>query len=137
MQRMLILALSCAGLTWISASAPAQTTDAFSNSESEMLAQLPSEGTVTPEMWFYQQEYRRHQSPREAVRRKAEFRTAQRQRRLACQKWFGISNLRPTVSPIPYYASNPAFWSGTAWNHRAWVGSGVPHVVYRTARRTD
>jgi hypothetical protein len=57
--------------------------------------------TLTPEMWFYEQERSRHDDPAQAVRRNAELRAQQRAERLASQKWFGISNSRPSVNPTP------------------------------------
>lgn len=57
----------------------------------------PGELTPTPEMWFYEQEMRQYQDPKNAVRQKAEFRSVERQRRLAAMKWYGVSNSRPSV----------------------------------------
>jgi len=51
----------------------------------------------TPEMWFYMQERQRYQDPQAAVRRKAEFRSQQRQQRIASMKAFGMSKQRPLV----------------------------------------
>ena len=96
---------------------------------------LPSSGDVTPEMWFYMQEYQRYQQPKEAVRRKAEIRAAQRQNRLEAQRWFGFSNLRPVANPIPYYSSYSPAWVGNSWNPFSWSGSGQPYVTYHTASR--
>ena len=52
---------------------------------------------VTPEMWFYIQERRRHDNPQDAVRRKAEYRAKQRQERIAATKAAGRSKQRPSV----------------------------------------
>ena len=85
--------------------------------------------TPTPEMWFYQQYQQQYEDPRMAVRRKAEFRAVQRQRRIAALKWFGFSNSRPVASsdPIhgdyaPHWASNNGFYR-SQWNGvgRSWV----------------
>ncbi len=137
MPRMLLLALVCLGSSLIAVTASAQSPKPLSDAESDLFADLPSEGTMTPEMWFYQQEYRRYKSPQEAVRRKAEFRANQRSNRLAAQRWFGFSNLRPTANPVPYYGSYSPSWVGNFSDPYAWSGHGGPLVVYHTARRTD
>jgi len=51
---------------------------------------------------YYEEQLRRYDDPKEAVRRKAEFRAAQRQRRIAAMKWYGYSASRPTVNPTPW-----------------------------------
>src|SRR5689334_10910038 len=50
---------------------------------------------VTPDLWVYSQEQRRHDDPAQAVRRKAEMKADQRAARVASVKWFGLSNSRP------------------------------------------
>jgi hypothetical protein len=85
---------------------------------------------MTPEMWFYMQESHRHDDPKEAVRRKAEFRTAQRQRRMAAREWFGYSNARPTVNPDPWNAGYSAHWSANnAMRPDQWIGNS--RAAYR------
>lgn len=73
----------------------------------------PGEVTATPEMWFYQEQMNRRDDPKEAVRRKAEFRTAQREARLAARQWFGISLMRPTTSTAIMNGESGAVWTGT------------------------
>jgi hypothetical protein len=85
--------------------------------------------TPTPEMWFYEQEQREYNNPRNGVRRKAEYRSAQRQRRLAAQKWFGYSNLRPTVSPTPFYGTYSPHWSSNGHDPSQWRGTSAATVV--------
>lgn len=68
---------------------------------------------MTPEMWLYLQELRRYDDPHMAVRRKAEFRADQRQRRIASREWFGLSNMRPTANPTPWFGSYSARWSSS------------------------
>lgn len=106
-----------------------------SRSDADTVVDMPSSGAVTPEMWFYLEEYRRYKNPKESVRRKAQFASQQRQNRLAAQRWFGISNSRPVANPIPYYASYSPSWVGSSWNPYAWSGGGSPSVVYYTASR--
>ncbi|HEY2839458.1 MAG TPA: hypothetical protein VGJ26_09925 [Pirellulales bacterium] len=74
----------------------------------------------TPEMWFYEQHLREYRNPKNAVRRRAEFEADQRQQRLAAMDWYGFSNSRPTVNPMPF--TGPGLYSP------AWVGnSTVPY----------
>jgi len=63
--------------------------------------------TPTPEMWFYDQELRQRYSPALAVRRKAEFETDQRMRRMAAREWYGYSALRPAANPNSMMAPSP------------------------------
>ncbi|HUY89588.1 MAG TPA: hypothetical protein VMV10_12710 [Pirellulales bacterium] len=93
---------------------------------SETLDAAHSMAQMTPEMWFYQQEMRRYEDPRAAVRRKAEFRAAQRQRRIAAMDWYGFSNSRPLANPTPFsggvYA--PGWISNNNRHPMQWSGGG-------------
>lgn len=91
----------------------------------------------TPEMWFYEQELRRYQDPRTLVRRKAEYRAAQRQRRIESRKWFGLSNARPDASPEPMYGTfSPRWNSGNVFDPFGWSGGGgATYVVVRPGTR--
>ncbi len=92
-----------------------------------------SELQPTAQMWFYEQAMRQYHNPQAAVRAKAEYRAAQRQRRLASSKWFGISNSRPTVSSTPYTSSYSPTWTSGNSNPFHWHGaSSRPIVVIRT-----
>ena len=86
----------------------------------------------TSEMWFYEQERRDRLNPALTLRRIAETKAAQRRARLAAMKWFGYSNLRPTVSPDPINGYYSPFWAG---NNRLapymWSGYGHSTVVIR------
>jgi hypothetical protein len=86
---------------------------------------------ATPEMWLYQQERDRYDNPREAVRRKAESRAAQRGDRLAAMKWYGQSNSRPLVSVTPYCDAYGAGWVSNSANPYQWRGGGTQSVVVR------
>ena len=77
---------------------------------------------VTPELWLYSQEMRRHDDPAQAVRRRAEQRAAERGQRLAALKWFGLSNARPQVSPVPLMGVYSPTWVGNGANRYDWVG---------------
>ncbi len=86
---------------------------------------------MTPEVWFYLQELRRRDDPKQAVRRKAEFRASQREKRLAARRWFGLSNLRPQVSPIPFMGTYSPHWAGNSSNAFQWNGVGYPSTAGR------
>jgi hypothetical protein len=92
-------------------------------------AQDTSLGTVTPEMWLYLQEQQRHDDPLAAVRRKAEERASHRQDRLAARRWFGLSNARPTASPVPVMGTYSPFWAGQNSDPNRWDGVGSPVIV--------
>jgi hypothetical protein len=91
---------------------------------------LPGNGNLslsemTPQMWLYMQERDRHDNPKEAVRRKAEYRAAQRQRRIAAREWFGYSNARPSANADPYMAGYSPHWSANnAQRPDQWIGNG-------------
>jgi hypothetical protein len=86
----------------------------------------PGEVTATPEMWFYQEQMSRRDDPKEAVRRKAEFRTAQREARLESRRWFGVSLMRPMMSTAIMEGESAAVWTG-----------GDPFYPYRWSGRTS
>ena len=71
--------------------------------------------TPTPEMWIYSQERKRYEDPWTAVRRKAERRAEQRQRRIASMKAFGLSKQRPLVHYTPFHT----YFS--VWNNYGWL----------------
>jgi hypothetical protein len=85
--------------------------------------------TPTPEMWFYEQALRRYNDPKAAVRRRAEFEADQRQARLAAQRWFGYSNSRPTVSPIPFTSTYSPMWTSNSPYGNQWRGVSRTTVV--------
>ena len=85
--------------------------------------------TPTPEMWFYKQEMRRYDSPKETVRRKSQFRAAQRQQRIESRKWFGMSNARPVVSSGPQYGTYAPAWTGPGADPNRFPVGGTTHVV--------
>ncbi len=89
----------------------------------------------TPEMWFYDQELRQRYSPELAVRRKAEFETDQRMRRMAAREWFGIDNSRPIANPTPHIGgSYSPMWTGGGRNAYHWAGRshGATYIVPST-----
>ena len=84
---------------------------------------------VTPELWVYAQEQRRHDDPALSVRRKAELKADQRLARLAAQKWYGYSNSRPEASPIPFMGQYSPAWVGNGWNRYDWYDVGGPSLT--------
>ena len=81
---------------------------------------------VTPELWVYSQEPRRHDDPALAVRRKAEFQAEQRMSRLASLKWYGYSNSRPEINFISNPGTYTQGWGGPGWNGYGWAAVGYP-----------
>jgi hypothetical protein len=86
--------------------------------------------SVTPDMWYYSQEKQRHDDPKQAVRRKAEFATQQRQMRIASMKWYGMSNSRPTASTTPFMDEYSPSWIGNGYHpyHWVWTDDSAAHI---------
>jgi len=90
--------------------------------------------TPTPEMWFYEQQLRESKDPKTAVRKKAEFKTEQRQKRMAALKWFGFSNQRPQAISDPLYNDySPRWTSNHASFPNRWCGRGRPWIILQSA----
>jgi len=98
----------------------------------------PGELAPTPEMWFYEQYLSQYQDPKVAVRLKAEFRSAQRQGRIAARRWFGLSNARPTASSDPIHGEYSPRWTSNNGHYpNRWNGRGGTIVVVRPERSTS
>jgi hypothetical protein len=95
--------------------------------EGQSVLQPPA---ATPEMWYYSQELRRHDDPKQAVRRRAEFAAEQRALRLAAMKWYGFSNARPTVSQIPTMGVYSPSWVGNGYDRYDWVAGRPSTTIY-------
>ncbi len=92
----------------------------------------PSSLSATQDMWFYEQQLRQYQDPKFAVRQKAEFRAAERQRRLTAQKWYGISNARPLAGTDPVHGQYAPVWtSGNPYRPFQWAAPMGTTVVVR------
>jgi hypothetical protein len=92
----------------------------------------PGELKPTAEMWFYEQALRQYQDPKLAVRKAAEMRADQRQRRLESMRWFGFSNQRPRVSVDPITDDySPSWVSNDDRSPNRWYGVGGPIVAAR------
>lgn len=103
----------------------AQGQDRFDRREADD-SQVLMPAQVTPEMWIYSQEMQRYEDPRQAIRRRAELKAAQRHSRLAAMKWFGFSNARPQVNPVPFMGVYSPTWVGNGSDRYDWVGAGWP-----------
>lgn len=95
-------------------------------------APAPAASQVNPEVWLYMQQLQRYDDPKQAVRRKAEQRAANRRARLASQRWFGFSPLRPIASPVPWMGTAAPMWVGNTWDPFRWVAP--VSVRYSAAR---
>src|SRR5262245_47447128 len=104
------LALSAACLLSLASAAQAQKPAA---KKTEAPTRPETTMSQTPEMWFYEQQQRRYDDPRVAVREKAEFRGHQRQQRLAAMEWYGFSNSRPRANPTPWGSTYSPQWVGS------------------------
>ena len=95
-------------------------------------ANAVSLGEVKPtsDMWFYEQAMRQYQDPKFAVRKAAEFRAEQRERRLAAMQWYGLSNLRPRASSDPFHDDYAPQWtSNNSYYPNRWSVNGSVPVV--------
>ena len=90
---------------------------------------------TTPEMWFYEQERLRQENPKTGVRKKAEIRAAQRQRRIAALKWYGFSNSRPIANPTPMTGTYSPVWTSGGYMPYQWNGA-AGGVVLQADRST-
>lgn len=96
---------------------------------------LSSAVTPTQDMWFYEQYQRDYRDPAVAVLEKAKFRTAQRQRRLACRNWFGLSNIRPRTNSDPmHFDYSPGWSSNNESNPYQWNAIGRNTVILQSSR---
>lgn len=81
---------------------------------------------VSPQMWLYHEEMKRQADPQFAVRRNAEYRAAQRMRRIASRQSFGISAARPPAAVTPFtgtWSSNTSHtyrWASVSRGWRIW-----------------
>lgn len=96
----------------------------------------PEPGTMPPadtrmesDLYLYLQAMERYEEPRQAVRRKAEEKSAQRRDRLASMKWYGYSPSRPTTNYVPWTSSYGQHWVGNGPNPYSWYGTTQVPVV--------
>ena len=86
---------------------------------------------VTPDLWLYSQEWRRHDDPAQAVRRKAEARTAERMQRLEAMRWYGYSNIRPQASVTPFMSIYSPAWIGNGYDRYDWADRHYGATIVR------
>ena len=77
---------------------------------------------MSPEMYAYLQELRQYDNPKQNAKRAAMLKAEQRRARLAAQQWYGYSNLRPMVNPIPFMGTYSPMWAGNGPNEFYWYG---------------
>ncbi len=109
---------------------PAESKSPATQGGSPGIGISPGEVTATPDMWFYEQSLRQYNDPKAVIRQKAEFRTAERLRRMAALRWFGFSNSRPSVGSDPIHGDYGAFWSsGNVYQPFRWAGGRTATIV--------
>jgi hypothetical protein len=87
----------------------------------------PGETQASAETRAHEYHLMQSQAAAESVHRAAIARADQRTRRLESQRWFGVSNKRPTASVDPYDGDYSANWaSNYPFYPLRWVGSGEP-----------
>lgn len=80
------------------------------------------------EMYMMMKMWEKYDDPKEAVRRKAEQKAANRRARLASQRWYGHSQSRPLVNPA-FGFSYANRWIGTGINPYQWRSTAYPVIV--------
>ena len=91
---------------------------------------------ATSEMWFYQEKLRQYMDPKMALRKIAEEKANQRRARLAAQRGYGYSSIRPEVGTGSAHGGWGAGWtSGNRYHpsRRSYFGPAV--VVVRPYAR--
>jgi len=109
---------------------PAGAKSPVSQTGSTGIGISPGDVTATPDMWFYEQSLRQYNDPKSVVRQKAEFRTAERMRRMAALRWFGFSNSRPMAGVDPIHGDySPSWSSGNVYQPFRWAGGRTSTIV--------
>ena len=127
--RRITFALFICGFTCFLNTANSQETPTAKDKEpTGPIVELPSDVSVTPEMWMYLHEYQSNKDPKQAIRKRAEFRAKQRRARLAAQRWYGHSPLRPTANSLPQMSpSHGSTWIGVPWSPTEWTAYTTKH----------
>jgi hypothetical protein len=118
MHRTLLVAIA---LLVIAGSALAQEKSRETSLRRDAVAAPGTTVSQTPEMWFYEQERSHWENPREAVRRKAEYRAAQRSSRIASMRWYGMSNARPSANATPITSTYSPTWTSNSFDPFRWT----------------
>jgi hypothetical protein len=100
-------------------------------------AQLPKEDARTPaeirdgeQRQEYGPSYAPRPEPLDIIHQKAQARSYQRMARMASMQWHGMSNSRPTASPMPFTTVYSPGWQMPggrpyAWYQRGWGSSTI------------
>jgi len=90
-------------------------------------AASPGEAHMSREARAHELHLLQAQAQAESIHRAAVARAEERTRRLESQRWYGISNTRPTANIDPYDGDYSAMWtSNYPYYPFRWVGSGAP-----------
>lgn len=105
----------------------AQELKAASTKEFQDLSPTTS---MSAETWVYLQEYRKQEDPQTLIFRRAQQKAENRRRRLESLAWYGYSNSRPTVNPVPMMSgSYSPGWTGNSYDPFRWSASGPAYLV--------
>jgi hypothetical protein len=127
-------------ITWIAcwallcAAAPAlaqqHTAQELKSATTTEFQDLSPTTAMSAETWVYLQEYRKQEDPQTLIFRRALQKAENRRRRLESLAWYGYSNLRPTVNPVPMTSgSYSAYWGANTWDPFRWSAAGASYVV--------
>jgi len=87
----------------------------------------PGEAEASREVRAHELHLMQAQAQEESIHRAAVARAEQRTRRLESQRWFGISNTRPSASIDPFDGDYSPFWaSNYPFYPMRWVGGSEP-----------
>ena len=92
--------------------------------------------TITPEMYIYLQEMRRHDDPQQVLRRREEYKANQRLARITSQKWYGMSNSRPQATAGTMMGSYSPMWVGNGYDRFEWTTNQYP-LTYSRVLHSD
>ena len=120
----------------LSAREPGRVQQASTN-PTDLQVISPGEVTATPEMWFYEQELRRYEDPKYAIRARAEQKSAQRLARIAAMKWYGLSNSRPRANPDPVHGVYSPQWISNGYSPFQWPGPSNSTIIVDVPRSTS
>ncbi len=130
------LPLASLAILFLIAPAPAQAQSPNPHAAKGTINIATSELSPTPEMWFYEQQLRQYNDPKQMARQKAEFKSAERQRRLTMQAWYGMSTSRPRAGTDPIHGDLMPCWvSGDYLHPLHWSPFGTSAVIVRPLAR--
>ena len=122
------LAVSILALCFAAAPAGAEDADIKAKPAAEPAVSVTAT-PGTPEMWFYQQYQQEYKDPQVMIRKAAEAKVAERQRRIASLQWFGMSNSRPRAWSDPYNGDYGPTWVSGGFFPQQWARPSTTLVV--------